>query len=435
MKKPASSVEVSPVLTSIQRRTVLKAAGAGIATGLLGMPAFAQNKPLRIGVIAPRGGVAGTIGECGLRGVEWTAARINAAGGIGGRKVELVIQEETSPKDTIDRFRKLVLQEKVDCVQGIVSSGVSLALAPAAEDSRTPTIFWDGTTQDGVKETMPKPKYVFRSTDNECEAVMASLLAIKHFKGKFKRIACVNPDYSYGRNTWTAFQALLKKYGIEHEVVSEQWSKIGNLDLTSNVAALKAAKPDLIFSSLLFADLPVFMKQAHNAGLTEGTRFVLPAAGWQHTALKKEFTPEGIVWGHNTMYFDDPKASATQKEFVKWYADKYKDYPHWEADRAYFSMMVYKAGVEKALAAKKSWPTPEEICAAMPGVTVESLGGKGAMRADHIANQTFHQGLSTNKNNYDFPTLASVETMYSDQLQKPTGADFWEWLNTANFKI
>lgn len=422
-----------------QRRRVLKAVGAGVALGatsFLGAPAFAQNKPVRIGIIAPRGGVAGTIGECGLRGVEWAVARLNAGNGIGGRKIELVIQEETSPKDTIDRFRKLVLQDKVDCVQGIVSSGVSLALAPAAEDSKTLTIFWDGTTQDGVKETMSNPKYVFRSTDNECEAVMASLLAIKHFKGKFKRIACINPDYSYGRNTWTAFQALLKKYGIEHTVVSEQWSKVGNLDLTSNVAALKAAKPDLIFSSLLFADLPVFMKQAHNSGLTEGTRFVLPAAGWQHTALKKEFTPEGIVWGHNTLYFDHPQASPVQKEFVGWYADKYKDYPHWEADRAYFSLMAYKAGVEKAMAAKSgAWPSVEEIAAAMPGIQVESLGGKASMRADHIANQTFHQGLTTNKNRYDFPTLASVETMYSEQLQKPTGADFWEWLNTANFKI
>ena len=99
-------------------------------------------------------------------------------------------------------------------------------------------------------------------------------------------------------------------------------------------------------------------------------------------------------------------------------------------------MMVYKAGVEKAMGGKNgAWPTAEQICAAMPGVTVESLGGKAQMRSDHIAEQTFHQGLSTNKNNYDFPTLASVETMYADQLQKPSGADFWEWLNTANFKL
>lgn len=417
------------------RRHALKALGA-VAVTAMGAPVLAQTPPIRIGVIAPRGGVMGTVGECGLRGMQWATSKLNAANGIGGRKIELIVEEETTPKDTIERFRKLVLSDKVDTVHGIVSTGVSLALAPAAEDSRVPTIFWDGTTQDGVKETMPKPRFVFRSNDNECEAVMSSLLAIKHFKGQFVTIAGINPDYSYGRNNWAAFQALLKKFGIEHSVVSEQWSKVGNLNLTSNVAALKAAKPDLIFSSLLFADLPVFMKQAHEAGLSQGTKFVLPAAGWQHTGLKKDFMPEGVILGHNTLYFNDPKASPLQKEFVQWYADQFKDYPHWEADRAYFSLQVYKAGVEKAMKAKGgAWPNNQEIAAAMAGVEVMSLGGKGAMRADHIADQTFHQGLSTNKNNYDFPTLASVDTMYSTQIQKPAGTDFWDWLKTADIKL
>jgi branched-chain amino acid transport system substrate-binding protein len=237
---------------STKRRSVLKAVGFGAAmgaTGIIGAPAFAQNKPLQIGIIAPRAGVAGTAGECGIRAVQWSVDRLNAANGIGGRKVELVIQEETTPKETIDRFRKLVLQDKVDCVQGVISSGVSLALGPAAEESKTLTLLWDGTTQDGVKEMMPNPKYLFRAIDNEVDAVMASLLAIKHYKGKFTRIAGVNADYTYGRNTWTTFQAMLKKYGIEHTVVSEQWVKVGTMDLTSNVAALKVAKPDLIFSS------------------------------------------------------------------------------------------------------------------------------------------------------------------------------------------
>lgn len=421
--------------TSLSRRSTLQALGAGALAACGVAPAFAQRTPLKVGVLAPRGGVAGTVGECGLRGLQWTVEKLNAADGIGGRKVELVIEEETSPKDSIERFRKLVLQDKVDCVQGVVSTGVSLALAPAAEDSRMITVFWDGTTQDGVKETMPNPRFVFRSNDNECEAVMASLLAIKYFKGKFKTIAGINPDYSYGRNNWAAFQALLKRAGVEFTVVSEQWSKVGNLDLTSNVAALKAAKPDLVFSSLLFADLPVFMKQASAAGLTQQAKFVLPAAGWQHTALKKDFMPEGAIFGHNTLYFDHPKASPVQREFVQWYRTKFNDYPHWEADRAYFSLMVYKAGVEKALAAKGgSWPAMGDIAAAMAGIEVQSLGGPAGMRKDHIANQTYHQGISTNQNKYEFATLAQVDTMYSDQIQKPAGADFWKWLETASIK-
>ena len=88
------------------------------------------------------------------------------------------------------------------------------------------------------------------------------------------------------------------------------------MDLTSHIAALNAAKPDLIFSSMLFADLPVFMKQGHAAGLFDGVKLVLPAAGWQINQLKKEFMPEGIIFGHNTLYFDHPQASPLQKAFV-----------------------------------------------------------------------------------------------------------------------
>ena len=144
----------------------------------------------------------------------------------------------------------------------------------------------------------------------------------------------------------------MKRFNIEHEVVTEQWPKVGTMELTSNVAALKAAKPDLIFSSLLFADLPVFMKQAAAAELTKDIKLVFPAAGFQHTLMKKDFTPEGMLFGHNTLYFDNPKGSPMAKEFVAWYADKHKDYPNWEADRAYFAIASYKAAVETAAKAE-----------------------------------------------------------------------------------
>jgi branched-chain amino acid transport system substrate-binding protein len=426
-------------MNSNRRRIVQALGGAGVvaaAQPYVSFPAFAQNVPIKIGIIAPKAGIAGTIGECGLRGTLFAVERINAGGGIAGRKVELIIEEETNPKDSIERLRKLVLQDKVDCVQGIVSSGVSLAMGAVAEEMKATVIFWDGTTQDGVKETIANPRYVFRSTDNECEAVMGSLLAVKHWKGKFRTVAGINPDYSYGRNNFAAFQALLKKFNVEHTVVADQWPKVGTTDLTSHVAALKAAKPDLVFSSLLFADLPIFMRTAHGAGLMDGgTKFVFPAAGFQHTLLKKSFTPAGMIFGHNTLYFDLPNAGALQKQFVQEYEAKYKDYPHWEADRAYFAMQVYKAGVEAAQKAKNAWPSQEDIINAMEGIKVESLGGPGQMRKDHIAEQTFYQGITTHNNRYDFPTLGQIDTMYTDQLQKPPGTDFWKWIETAQIKL
>jgi len=424
---------------AVSRRTLLKSAAAAGALSVAGevfAPAIAQNKPVRIGLLAPRSGIAAAPGENGIRATQWAVERFNAQAGIAGRKIELVIEEESSPKDTIERFGKLVQQEKVDCVQGIISTGVGLALGPVVEDARVLTIYWDGTTQDGVDEKIPNPRYLFRSTDNECEAVMSSLLTIKHWKGKFVTIAGINPDYSYGRNNMAAFIAILERFGIEHKVVTQQWPKVGTMDLTSHVAALKAAKPDLIFSSLLFADLPVFMKQAHAAELTKNAKLVFPAAGWQHTLMKKEFTPEGMLFGHNTLYFANPNASALAKEFVAWYEKTHKDFPEWEADRAYFAIASYKAAVEKASKAKNgAWPSQDDVIDAMVNLSVESLGGQGSWRKDHIADQSFVQGFTTHKNNYDFVTLGTFETMFSTDLQKPPGANFWEWIKTAQFKV
>jgi branched-chain amino acid transport system substrate-binding protein len=127
-----------------------------------------------------------------------------------------------------------------------------------------------------------------------------------------------------------------------------------------------------------------------------------------------------------------------QKEFVAWYAEKFKDYPNWEADRAYFAIASYKAAVETASKAKGGqWPGVDDVIGAMVGLSVESLGGKGSWSKDHIADQTFVQGFSTHANQYDFVTLdpARIETMYSADLQKPAGANFWDWLKSAQFKI
>src|SRR5436305_14315287 len=118
---------------ALSRRTLLKsgaALGALSVTAGVFSPAIAQNTPLKVGILAPRSGIAAAPGENGIRAAQWAADRFNAAGGIAGRKVELVLEEESTPKDTIERFSRLVQQEKADCVQGTIDSGVGLALGP-----------------------------------------------------------------------------------------------------------------------------------------------------------------------------------------------------------------------------------------------------------------------------------------------------------------
>jgi len=416
------------------RRSFLKVlGGAAVAAGarLEVAPVFAQSGPVKVGVLTIKAGVGAQTGESGLRGVQWATDRINASGGILGRKIELLVEEESSPKDSVERFRKLALQNKVDVVQGGISTGVGLALGPVAEELKALWLSWDATTQKGVEETIPKPKYAFRSTDNECEAVMASILTARHFKGKFKTFAGINPDYSYGRDNWAAFQAIMKKYETGAAAVLDLWPKLGTTDFTSHVAALQQAKPDLIFSSFWAADASIFLKQAHAAGLTSPTKFVFTTGGGVHETLKKAFTPEGMILGYNTMYFEAPNASPLLKQFVKEHYDKYREWPNYESDHSYWVMTAYKAAIEKAAkAAGGKWPGVEQLIPALEGIEAESLSGLRRYREDHIMEASFHQGLTTHKNKYDFVTIDPVEIMTTKQVQKPSGVGLYDWINS-----
>src|SRR3974377_1109402 len=106
---------------SITRRKLLQGTaviGALSAAGEIFSPAIAQNKPVRIGILAPRSGIAASPGENGIRATQWATEQFNAQGGIADRKVELLIEEESCPTDTVERFSKLVQTDKVVCWQG-----------------------------------------------------------------------------------------------------------------------------------------------------------------------------------------------------------------------------------------------------------------------------------------------------------------------------
>src|SRR6476619_5152801 len=86
------------VTMALSRRKLLKSVAAAGALSMSGIfaPAIAQNKPLRIGILAPRSGIAAAPGENGIRATQWAVERYNAKGGIAGRKVELVLEEESN---------------------------------------------------------------------------------------------------------------------------------------------------------------------------------------------------------------------------------------------------------------------------------------------------------------------------------------------------
>jgi branched-chain amino acid transport system substrate-binding protein len=357
---------------------------------------------------------------------------VNKAGGILGREVQIVTEEESNPKDTVERYRKLILQEKVDVVLGGISTAVTLALGPVADEMGTPWLSWDGTTQKGVDEVMPNPKWAFKSVDNEVEAIVAGMLTPKYFKG-VKTVAGIGNDYSYGHDCWQTYQAVLKKQIPDVKFVLELFPKLGVTDFTSHIAAIQQAKPDLLMCSFWSGDATIIMKQAAAVGLFKNMKGVFTTAGGVHDSLKKEFTPEGLLLGYNSMYFDDPKASPLLKQFVREYKAKYNEYPAYECDHAYFCGESYKAAVEKAAGGSGQWPTKEQIVKALEGIEVQSLSGKRSWREDHVQMCNFYQGITTHKNSYDFVTINPIEVVSTKQAMKPAGAKLMDWI--ANSKM
>ena len=128
------------------------------------------------------------------------------------------------------------------------------------------------------------------------------------------------------------------------------------------------------------------------------TKFVFPAAGFQHTLLKKEFTPEGMLFGHNTLYFNLDNPTPLQKAVRQGVRGQVQGLPALGGRPRLLRDAGLPAGVEAAYKAKNAWPGQDDVIRAMEGVKVESLGGPGHMRKDHIAEQTFYQGLTTHKN-------------------------------------
>lgn len=347
-----------------------------------------------------------------------------------------MIEEESTPKDTVERFRKLVLQDKVDVVVGGISTGVTLALGPVGEEMGVPLLMWDGTTQDGVKETIPNPKWIFRSTDNEVETIGAAILTAKYFKD-IKTVAGINNDYSYGHDNWDTFKAILHRYYelglMPHKVefVQALFPKLGVTEFSSHIAAIQQAKPDLLMCSFWSGDAPILLKQAAAVGLFKNMKGAFTTAGGVHDSLKKEFTPEGLLLGYNSMYFDDPKGSALLKEFVKDYRAKYNEYPAYECDHAYFAAEAYKAAVEKASKSSGGWPSKEEVVKGLEGIEVESLSGKRSYRKDHVMMGSFFQGITTHKSSYDFVTIDPVEVLPLTKIQKPTaGTSLYDWIKS-----
>src|SRR5512139_2640609 len=229
----------------LTRNHLLAGTAALVALALLG-PANAQA-PIKLGELNSYK-VFPAFLEPYKKGWEMAVEEVNAAGGVLGKKIEIVSRDDNgNPGDAVRVAEELVSRENVAFLIGTFPSNVGLAVADFAKQKKILFIAAEPLTDKIVWEA--GNKYTFRLRASTY--MQTAMLVPDAAKLKKKRWAIVYPNYEYGQAATAAFKKLIKEQQPDVEFVAEQAPPLGKLDAGAVVQAIADAKPDAIFSSLL----------------------------------------------------------------------------------------------------------------------------------------------------------------------------------------
>jgi len=370
------------------RRRQIALAAASLVTGLSMLPlaALAQGT-IKIGEVNSYKAQPAFL-EPYKKGMELAVEEINAAGGVNGKKFELITRDDNaSPGDAVRAAEELVSREKIDVLAGAFLSNTGLALTDFAKQKKFFYLAGEPLTDKIIWAS--GNKYTFRLRPGTY--MQAAMLVPEAAKLKKKRWAVVYPNYEYGQSAVAAFKELLKAAQPDVEFVAEQAPPLGKLDAGSVVQALSDAKPDAIFNVLFGADLSKFVREGNTRGLFQGREVVSVLTGEpEYLDPLKDETPNGwIVTGYPWYGVQTPE----HKAFFLAYHGKYKDYPRLGSVVGYTMIKSLAAGIKKAKSTEA-----DKLVAAFSGLQMDSPFGKFMFRAeDHQSTMGAFVGKTKNE--------------------------------------
>jgi len=322
------------------------------------------------------------------KGWELALEEINAKGGIGGRKLEVVSRDDGgTPGDAVRVAEELISREKAAVLMGTFASNVGLAVANLAAQRKVVFLAAEPLTDKIVWEN--GNRYTFRLRPSTYMQV--AMLVPEAAKLKKKRWAIVYPNYEYGQSATESFKKLLKAAQPDVEFVTEQAPPLGKIDAGAVVQALAEAKPDAIFSSLFAADLQKFVREGNTRGLFAGrTVFNLLGGEPEYLDPLRDETPEG--WWVTGYPWSEIR-TAEHRRFRDAYQKRWNDYPRVGSVVGYTALHAVAEGLRKAGSADAG-----KLSAALRGLKMESPFGPITWRAiDHQSTMGAYVGQLSKK--------------------------------------
>jgi branched-chain amino acid transport system substrate-binding protein len=335
---------------------------------------------IKIGFLYILSGRVGQFGQIASQGAEVAIDEINRSGGLNGRFIKGIFADTKANPDTaIDEAKKLVKEQKVDALIGIISSRVASAVAPEMKALKTPLIITTALTPNITGRDCNR--YTFRITSN-LPAIMktAALLAAKR---QAKTWTTIGPDYSLGHVSWDLFQKNLSqlkpgvRFSDKRDVV---FAPLKTRDWVPFVEKLKKTKADGVLISLWGGNFIDFVRQANELNLFDGKREYLASvvSFAAVLGLRSDMPPD--IW-MTPPYNFEASAGEANKRFVEAYRRRYKIPPSYQAQFAYSGVKAYAEAVKLAGSTDK-----EAVVQALEGLTMELPVGEVTIRAeDHQA--------------------------------------------------
>ena len=220
---------------SMTRRQALASAAGAIASAVA-KPAIAAKEPILIGYLPALTGPSSSTGIGINRGVELAVQEINAAGGIDGRQIELIVRDtQSEPTKAVNGAAELIHAHKVSVVLGPVNSGESLAVVPLLARANTPQIHpcWVDSLTDPKKYPM-----CFRNAStNQQIGAAANRYVVDVLKRK--KVAVISDTTGYGTASVNAYVPMLKAKNAE--IVYQGNIDAANPDLTPEILRMRSA--------------------------------------------------------------------------------------------------------------------------------------------------------------------------------------------------
>lgn len=371
------------IAARLTRRALLRTASATAA--LAGVPILlrAQSGTIKIGMSAV---TTGRFAYAGLGQVVATRLlfdQVNAAGGIEGRKLELIVRDSRNlPEEAVKNVRSLISADGCTLIMSAESSSAAAAINEGLRDTKAACFQLNSEASSLTADPKKFNPLVFRvARQGIHDAIAGGAIVSRMAKERgITRWATCAPDYAFGRETTQQFIDYFRHFGGKMDLVGQAWPKFGAPDFTDVVTRLLSSSPQAIYSLCFGGDLISLVEQGNLYGLFKDKLAVLPLySDYGVIDTIKQAPPSVIVQNrYNRGYPDTAVNRKWYDEFVKLSGGPKPHNWAWQTGAA-------AQFIVDGLRATKGDTDPVKVAAAIRGSSAQvpfGLAGKVTLRAN-----------------------------------------------------